>query len=291
MCHRVLPHLRLGLILLLFAFLSPLCQAATAPADSGTTADGPRDLPAILKSGVLRVAMLKTDEMPFFYHNKQGQFTGIDVQLLAMIQKQLDVKVQLIRTATTFDGVVDMVADGQADLAMSYLSITTTRARRVAYTRPYAFSYYAVAVNRVAQAQARVGSKVGPFLNRPQTRLGVQMGSTYEVFAREHFPRATLVSIADSKDNLDAVIQGKVDAFVNEGVSLEPMFKQNPKLNFLLHTVIYHQAPDLIAGVVPPESDQLLHWMNTFLKLEDLNGTLDRIKAENGITVEQNKGQ
>lgn len=257
----------------------------------GTSWAEPRDLPQIMEKGVLRVAMLKTDELPFFYHNEKGEFVGIDVELLALIEKELGVEIELIRTAPTFDGVVDMVAYGEADLGLSYLSITIERSKRVSYTRPYAFNYFAIAVNRVAESRARAGGDTKAFLNRSSTRMGVQMASTYEAFARRNFPEANLVGIADSGKNARAVANGEIDAAVSAKLSLEPMFKKEPKLNFTLRTITFFDEPDLMAAVVHPTSHHLLNWMNTFLELTELLGTLDQIKTRHGITVnkEQDK--
>jgi len=250
----------------------------------------PRDLKEIIASGEIRVAMLKTDEMPFFYHNKEGKFVGVDVELLEIIEKDLGVKVKLIREAETFDGVVDLVAYGEADLAMSYLSITIERAKRVSYTIPYALNYFAIAVNRVSESRgSRESIDTNDFFNQSTTRLGVQLGSSLESFARRRFPNATLVGIADSSKNALAVANGEVDAAISAKLTMEPLLKETPKLNFLLRTVVYPDEPDYMAAVVHPESTHLLNWMNTFLGQKKLLGKLDEIQARNGITIKTNQ--
>lgn len=275
-------------ISLLLAALISHSSLSFASTPYPTSSEAKRDLPEILESGVLRVAMLNTDELPFFYHNEEGEFVGIDVELLALMEQALGVEVEIIREPNTFDSVVDWVAQGRADLGMSYLSITIERAKRVSYTVPYAHNYFAVAVNRVAKSRARTNGDINAFLNRPETRLGVQMGSTYEAFARRNFPKATLVGIADSGENAMAVANGDIDAAVSAKLSLEPLMKKESRLNFLLTTIIYPSEPDLMAAVVHPKNHHLLNWINTFLRQQELLGALDRIKRAHGITIDDN---
>lgn len=261
--------------------------ASSAPSNEQSLGHSPIDLPDIIKRGYLKVAMLKTDENPFFYHNAEGKFVGVDVELLEIMEKELGIDIQILRIPSTFDGVVDMVANGEADLGMSYLSITLKRAKRVNYTIPYALNYFAVALNRVSEARSKTKGNTADFLNKPSTRLGLQMGSAYEVFAKRLFPNAQLVSIPDSTENLMAVDRGEIDATVSAKLTLEPLLKINPKLNFQLRTVVFRDEPDLMAGVVHPENTHLLHWVNTFLSLQQTLGTLDQIKIRNGIKLEK----
>tara|TARA_B110000908_G_scaffold155067_1_gene192935 strand:+ start:114 stop:992 length:879 start_codon:yes stop_codon:yes gene_type:complete len=246
-----------------------------------------RDLLDIIDDGVIRVAMLKTDELPFFYHNADQKLVGIDIDLLELIEKELNIKVELIRTATTFDGVVELVARGEADLALSMLSVTINRAKRISFTRPYALNSFALVVNRVAESRGKKSNKGEDFFNRAEIKLGVQMDSSYESFARRKYPKATLVQIANFSDIANAVAEGQIDAAISAKLSLEPLFKRDTKLNFKLRTVVFYDEPDLMAAVVHPTSHHLLNWMNTFLHINEIVGTMDSIKNQHGVSLKQ----
>lgn len=170
----------------LMALLWVLCLLQTSLASALTMVNEidesvdyePMDLRQILDWGYLTVAMLKTDEMPFFYH-KDGELVGVDIELLEIMERKLGIDIRILRVPTTFDGVIDMVAQAKADIGMSYLSETTERAKRVNYTHSYALNYFAVAVNRVSESRARTGGDTSAFLNKSSTRLGLQMDSAY----------------------------------------------------------------------------------------------------------------
>lgn len=252
-------------------------------ADATIPETQPRDLPEILASGYLRVAMLKTDEIPFFYQDKDGKLTGIDVELMELLVATLGVRLELNREASTFNKVVDRVAEGKADLGMSYLSVTLDRAKRVSYTNPYALNFFALAINRVMESQARTRGDINLLLNNPETRLGVQMGSTYELFARRTFPQATLIAFDDAVANAEAAGRGDIHAAVSAQLSLAPMMQHHPTLNFRLRTEVFRNEPDLMAPVVHPQSHHLLNWMNTFLQQQEALGVLDKIRARHGL--------
>ena len=47
--------------------------------------------------------------------DQQGHLVGVDVTLAKEIAAQLGVKLQFVRTATTFDAVIELVKAGDAD--------------------------------------------------------------------------------------------------------------------------------------------------------------------------------
>ena len=278
-------HCRVTFFAAIFIFASLIISPASA--ELSPKSHESRDLLDIIDDGVIRVAMLKTDELPFFYHNADQKLVGIDIDLLELIEKELNIKVELIRTATTFDGVVELVARGEADLALSMLSVTINRAKRISFTRPYALNNFALVVNRVAESRGKKSNKGEDFFNRAEIKLGVQMDSSYESFARRKYPKATLVQIANFSDIANAVAEGQIDAAISAKLSLEPLFKKDTKLNFKLRTVVFHDEPDLMAAVVHPTSHHLLNWMNTFLHINEIVGTMDSIKNQHGVSLKQ----
>lgn len=265
-------------MLLLLLMASPWAIAAAQPATAPI-----RDLPAIIDSGYLRVAMLHTDEVPFFFVDTDGTLTGIDVELARRAAQALEVELRLLREADSFNGVIDMVSQGQADIGMSYLSVTLKRAQQITYTETYALNYFAIVLNRVARAQARVGNDLGQFLDRGATRIGVQPDSTYESVARARYPNATLVPMVDSGEMLEAVSAGSIDAAISSELSLIAQLERTPRLNYRLDVEILRDSPDLMAPVVHPQSPQLLQWVNTFLKLQKVTGDLDRSRERFGL--------
>ena len=97
------------------------------------------DIARIVNRGELVVAILAQDTPPFVYE-KEGDLRGVDIDLVREIGKQLKVPVRFDRTAKTYDGVVELVANGQADMAVSKLARTLKRAQTVLFSEPYMLS-------------------------------------------------------------------------------------------------------------------------------------------------------
>jgi len=84
----------------------------------------------------------------FFIHEGR-RLVGCDIFLANKIARELGVKLELDRSAEDFDSVCTLVASGQADIAISKLSITLYRAQYVRFTNPYSVLQTGILVNRV----------------------------------------------------------------------------------------------------------------------------------------------
>ena len=91
------------------------------------------DIQKVIDEKLLIVAMHKDDRSPFFFVNKEGKLAGIDVEIAEALAKSLGVDIKFIRTASSFDEVVNQVANGQAHIGISKLSYTSERAKKVIY--------------------------------------------------------------------------------------------------------------------------------------------------------------
>src|SRR5262249_1378543 len=101
--------LLLGLLALLAAQAPALAQAL-APDRAG-----------ILQRGELRVAIPAFDAPPFFYRRNE-ELEGFDIDLARELGRDLGVRVVFDRRANSYNEVVDVVADGHADVAICKLS-------------------------------------------------------------------------------------------------------------------------------------------------------------------------
>ena len=112
----------------------------------------------IVTRGELVVAVLGVDQPPFF-EQQHGQLVGIDIDMAKEIAAKLGVKVRFNRDAKTFDSVVSLLANGDADMAISKLSRTLSRAQVISFSTPYIRLHRALAAQprevRAARARPR----------------------------------------------------------------------------------------------------------------------------------------
>jgi polar amino acid transport system substrate-binding protein len=222
---------------------------------------------AIYERGNLRVAMPSTDRKPFFYINDNGVLSGSDVELAADIAAQLSVGVEYVRSANSFEEVVNQVASGQADIAVSKLSATLPRAQKILFSNPYLTLHQGLLLNRLAMA--RLGSaSVDPLqlLRQTKVKIGVIAGTSYVSYANLMFPKAQIVQFATPQESMDAAIKGEVTAIYYDELQLKQLLANNPDRSIDLQFYIIPDQVDLIAIAIPPNDIQLLTWVNLYLQ-------------------------
>lgn len=240
--------------------------AKTAAAYKGT-APLPSDMMRIKNRGKLIVAMYYQDRVPWFYVDKQGQIAGIDVDIARDIGRVLGVDVEFDRAARSFNEVVDRVAAGKADIAVSKLSVTLARAQRIRYTQPYIVFNQALVVNRLKLAalqKANPGRSALELILNTKDKIGVTQGTSYEEFARDTFPKAQVTPVSHD-DLFTKTARGGVLAALYDENEINVFMKKNPALAINAKVIILKDRVDPIAIAVAPQDQQLLSWLNLYL--------------------------
>lgn len=223
------------------------------------------DIRLILERGVLRVAMHAIDNPPFYMKNDKGEMEGIDVDLAYGIGKLLGVPIKFIRTAPSYDAVVEQVAKGEADIAISKLSITGSRSQLVFYSKPYFNMRKALLMNRVWGEKLGKRKPLEEALATPGAIIGMIDNSSYEAFAVRLFPQTKLEPNDSWAVLMSQVIKGEVAAiFRDEFEVWRSLFNQKDGSIFLMSVVLTNEM-DPLAIAVNPKAPGLLAAINLYL--------------------------
>lgn len=193
-------------------------QSATASA----TAVHSR-LDDIIKSGTLR-ACATGDYKPYSYRRPDGQFEGIDVDLVASLAKSLGVKPVIV--PTTWKGLMDDFTAGKCDIAVGGISVTLDRAVRAYYSKVVMIDGKSPIVRCADVAKYQTLAD----LNKPSTRAIANPGGTNERFARQYLPNATLTIYPDNVTIFQQIADGKADVMVTDSSETLLQHKLNPAL-------------------------------------------------------------
>lgn len=221
----------------------------------------------IKERGVLRVAMIQGEHVPYVFH-RDGRLQGIDVSLSQKLAHHLGVKLELIRTATQYDEVVAQVASGKADIGVSNISITLKRALKIYYSRPYIHLNKVILLHQSYFARHKGSDEVSlkDFFKGPN-QLGVIRGSSYVEFAREVFPGARLAFYDQWVDLVADVKAGKVAGAFWDQFEVEKVIFTEPH-GLLNYMVVQLDIPEDKVGIILPKEDpHLLHWINNFVEI------------------------
>lgn len=272
MSRKPLRMIAVGLACLL-ALALPLAQAvAEEPAIFP-------DIQRILDAGVIRVAIRAADAAPMIMTDANGVPAGSEPDLARDLAKKLGVEAVFVRTADTYDGVVDVVARKQADIAVSYLSGGMRRARYVLFSHPYIQQSGRLVYNRARFAELKRDHGIETLraiADDPvatELLMGVIAGSVYETNLERDFPTSRLRLFESLDAMMAAVRSGETFAAMHGGLQIDYFMRRNPA------TAIYVALdPDIrqssdIRIAIRPDAPNLLRWINLYLA--DHVGMLD----------------
>nr|WP_242539007.1 ABC transporter substrate-binding protein [Trinickia acidisoli] len=214
--------------------------------------------------GELVVAMLGVDQPPFF-ETRNGRLMGIDVDIANELAAKLGVTVRFNRDAKTFDGVVRLLANGDADLAISKLSRTLPRAELISFSTPYISLHRALLLNRMNFAQIARGRTAPDVIRSYDSTIGVVMNSSYSEYVRTNFPNAKVRPYPSWEALLGALDKGEVTAAYRDEFEVKHVLKSDPTASLRLRVVTLDDLDDPIAIGVNVSSPALLAFVNQFL--------------------------
>lgn len=261
-------------LLALLTLVAPLSAQAQSPGASA--------LARIQAAGKLTVAVFFEDVVPFFYVGPDGKLIGVDPAIAEDIAEKLGVTLEYNRAATTFDGLIDEVVEGRADMAISLLSDTLDRAARASFSQSYVSVRQFLLINRLqlgrlVAADPERANDIPALLNNPQSRIGVIDGTSYVGFVAEDFPEAQNVAFDTWAEMLAAVKSGDLVALMYDEIEIGNWRLADSAGAVELRP--YHLAghPDTIAIAMPPGDTDLKAWVDLYLTKAKSNGFLDGV--------------
>lgn len=252
--------------------LSSLPAAAQLP-----SRELPRDLNSIVQAKVLRVAVTRFDLPSFHVRGREGALLGPEIEMAEQIARALDVRVEFVDNAESFDSVVDYVEAGRADIGVSKLSQTYNRLKRVRFSEPYVTLRHALLFNRLAIARAAGGRPPAAVLQKYQGRLGVIAGSAYVDFAHRNFPDASLVEARNWDVAIASLLSGQVDAVYRDEFEIRRVLKNKPALNVRFGSAVITDQNALLSIAICDTCSKLQEFINYHIGMTRGEFTLEAL--------------
>jgi polar amino acid transport system substrate-binding protein len=194
----------------------------------------------IVKTGKLTIAV-QTQGPPVSFVNKAGKRTGFAVELARMMAE--DMGVELVVQDYDWKGLIPALKSGKADFIAADMTPTAKRHMQVIFTEPVFFS------ETIAFAKADKGFKTWEDLNKDGISVGATQASSWADIARKMISNAKLKEYAGgSAATVQAVIAGRIDAGISDRATI----------------------------AVRPDSLHLLHALNNYKRLIELDGRLEQ---------------
>src|SRR5574341_1581553 len=187
-----------------------LALSVAAPAFAETT------LEKISRTGTLTIGT-RTGSPPFAYVNKQNEWVGFSIDLVEQaiapaIARKLGKPVKVEKKESTPPTRIPLLSSNAVDLIAGTMTDTRTRRESV----DFSLTFFVTG----AQFLVKKGSPIKGIETIAGKRVASQQGSTNAKIIRERVPTAQLREFPDQPAAFQALAQGQVDAYTNDGIQL-----------------------------------------------------------------------
>jgi polar amino acid transport system substrate-binding protein len=195
--------------------------AAAAPAafaQEGT-------LDKIKRTGVLTIGT-RTGSPPFAYIDKSNNWVGFTIDLVEQlvkpaVEKEVGKAIKVEKKESTPPTRIPLLTSNAVDLIAGTMTDTPQRRESVDFTLTFFYTG--------AQFMVKKGSPIKSINDIGGKRVAAQQGSTNAKIIREKVPTAQLREFPDQPAAFQALAQGQVDAYTNDGIQLFGLKAKSPK--------------------------------------------------------------
>jgi ABC-type amino acid transport substrate-binding protein len=173
-------------------------------------------LEKINRTGVLTIGT-RTGSPPFAYINKSNEWVGFSIDLVEQavapaIEKKLGKKIKVEKKESTPPTRIPLLSSNAVDLIAGTMTDTPERRQSVDFSLTFFLTG--------AQFLVKKGSPITGIESVAGKRVAAQQGSTNARIIREKVPTANLREFPDQPAAFQALAQGQVDAYTNDGIQL-----------------------------------------------------------------------
>ena len=263
---RVFVILMLAAVILCMLLLAG-CQKKEEPASS--EAD---KLEEIADRGVLKVGTTG-DYQPMSYLNPDtGEYVGFDNELTKDLAGEMGVEIQYVETS--WPTLMEDTLAGKFDLAICGITVNDARKEHALMSDGYIVNGKTI-LCRAEDADKYTSLEA---INRPEVRVMVNPGGLNEQFARENLPDVTLIIHDVNQEIPGLVASGEADIMITEIMEAGYYVGQDERLAAPLVQEPFTHGE--IGVLMPKGSEDLLNYVNEFLRKEKESGRIDELADE-----------
>jgi polar amino acid transport system substrate-binding protein len=205
--------------LTILGFLTLVLPAVPAFADA--------TMDKISRTGVVTIGT-RTGSPPFAFVNKSNEWVGFSIDLVEQaivpaLEKKLGKKIKVEKKESTPPTRIPLLTANAVDLIAGTMTDTPQRRESVDFSLTFFLTG--------AQFLVKKGSPITGIDTIAGKRIAAQQGSTNAKIIREKVPAAQLREFPDQPAAFQALAQGQVDAYTNDGIQLFGLKAKAPNPN------------------------------------------------------------
>ena len=204
---------------------------------------------------------------PPFEFRRGGEPVGFDIDLMDEIAKRANLQPDYKNV--TFDGIIPGLGNNQYDAAISAMTITPDRAKKIDFSEPY--------FNADQSLLVQSDSDIESVEDIGGATVGVQIGTTGAIKAKEYEEKGIITGEIRTFDTVTdaflALENGQVEAVINDlPVSLDKANQSNGSLEVVQNIPTGEQY-----GIAFPKGSDLVEPVNEALAEIKEDGTYEEI--------------
>jgi len=208
------------MLAVVLALAVTLGMAAPVAAQEGT-------LDKVGRTGVLTIGT-RTGSPPFAYVNKSNEWVGFSIDLVEQlvkpeVEKAVGKPIKIEKKESAPATRIPLLSSGAVDLIVGTMTDTPQRRESVDFSLTFFYTG--------AQFLVKKGSPIKSIADIAGKRIAAQQGSTNAKILREKHPQAQLREFPDQPAAFQALLQGQVDAYTNDGIQLYGLKAKVPSPN------------------------------------------------------------
>ena len=204
-----------------------------------------------------KLIMATNAEFPPYEYHEGNEIKGIDVEICRAVAKKLGLELQIEDVA--FDAIIPEVASGKADLAAAGMTVTEDRKQNM----DFSIQLILVQENSTIAGKEDLTGK----------KIGVQLGTTSDLFSTEDFGEDAVVRYSKSMEAVQALSQGKIDAVIVDSQTAKEFVNEVKGIKALDSSY----SDEAYAIGVKKGNTELLNAVNAALAELKSEGKLDEI--------------
>lgn len=224
------------------------------------------DLKDIIAAGKVRIGV-PVDVPPFGSVDANNEAVGLDVDMAKNIAAALGVELELQQI--TGANRVPYLATDRLDIVIAAMGANPERALQIAFTSPYA----ALSIGVFGPASIPVSSAA----DLTDQVVAVARGTTQDLMLTELAPNANIQRFDDDATAAAAFLSGQAQLLATADVVAKDLMDKNAGSE-LKAKFIMQFSPCYIG--VQQGSPELLRWLDTYIHLGLLNGSLSALSEK-----------
>jgi polar amino acid transport system substrate-binding protein len=232
---------------------------------------GQQTVSKIKSSGELKVGMTAT-QPPYSMIAKDSSIIGFEVDIAQIIADKMGVK--LVSVKMNFADLLPALKNGEIDVIMSGMTMTTKRNMEVAFVGPYQIAGKTI----LTFAQIYADATGTEELNKGSVKIAALKGSTSESFVKLYMPKAKLSSTDNYDEAIKLLNNDKVGILVAETGIIRYTMLRYPESGFVSLENSFNYEP--IGMAVLPTDYLLINLLDNLIDEMKEDGEMEEMESK-----------